>query len=299
MISSAPGNPVLKNIRHARFSEEKTRQLEEIYGLNKPIPERYVNWISQLLKGDLGESLFTKEPVTKMIGDRVGNTFRLMFIAFLIVIVLSLGLGIYAATHQNGIIDQSILTLLFVFQSMPSYWIGTMLVVIFYGLLVNPYTGGGFFPYGGVSTPGGSESIIDQAWHLILPTTALAIPWISSYSRFVRESVVQGFQQPYSLTARAKGLSTFKIVSKHILKNATPFLLTLIAMDLPYLFGGAYYVEYIFSWPGIGSLFQDAATKRDYPVVMGVTLIVAALVVFGNFLADIVNSFIDPRIRKV
>lgn len=299
VVSEAPGNPILKYVQHARYSEEKTRQLEQLYGLDKPILERYSIWSLNLLKGDLGESLFTKEPVAKMIGDRIGNTFLLMFTAIIIVILMSIGLGIYAATHQHGIIDQLILAILFVFQSMPSYWIGTMLVVIFYGLLVNPLSGSFFFPYGGVNTFGSGSSFLDTVWHMVLPTTALATPWIASYSRFVREGIIQELQQPYVLTARAKGRGTFDVIYKHILKNAAPLYLTLVAMDLPFLFAGAYYVEYIFSWPGIGSLFQDAAMKRDYPVVMGITLVVAILVVLGNFVVDVINSFINPRIRGI
>jgi len=272
-------------------------QLRKEYGLNDPIPIRYVKWLSHVVRGDLGYSLFTKRPVLDEILDRLGNTVYLMLIAFIVVIAVSLPVGIISALKQYSGFDIITTTGAFMGQAMPEFWLGIILISVFYGVLSNPLTGEPLLPSGGMYTLGESFNIVDHIRHLVLPVTTLAFAWISWYSRFVRSSMLEVIHQDYITTARAKGLPGRAVICRHALKNAALPLVTLVALDLPSLFGGALYVEIIFSWPGMGRLFYDAATKRDYPVLMAIVMIMASLIILCNLLADIAYAHVDPRVR--
>jgi peptide/nickel transport system permease protein len=188
-------------------------------------------------------------------------------------------------------------TITFIGQSIPVYWLGLGLIMIFYVALKNPSTGEPLFPVGGMNTYGKEGDFWDSIWHLVLPVIALSLGWIAWYSRFLRSSMLDVLHEDYIRTARAKGLSERAVHYKHALQNAILPLITMIALDLPSLFAGALFVETIFSWPGMGRLFWDAAKGRDYPVLLGVVMITAVLIIFCNILADIAYGWLNPQVK--
>ena len=188
-------------------------------------------------------------------------------------------------------------TFSFVGQAIPEFWLGLILILVFYATLNNPLTGDPLFPSGGMQTLGMDFSIADRIKHLILPVTMGMVGWIAWYSRFLRSGMLDVLHMDYIRTARAKGLRESVVLYRHALKNALIPLVTIFALDLPYIFGGSVYVELLFSWPGMGRLYLQAATNRDYPVLMAILIIGAGVMIFSNLLADIAYAFLDPRIR--
>jgi peptide/nickel transport system permease protein len=193
--------------------------------------------------------------------------------------------------------DYTATTLTFIGQSVPVYWLGLGLILIFYVTLQNPVTGKPLFPAGGMRTVGAESSLSDLAWHLVLPVVALSASWAAWYSRFLRSSLLDVQHEDYVRTAKAKGAPDRTVYYKHALRNAILPLVTLIALDLPSLFAGALFIETIFSWPGMGRLFWDAARGRDYPVLLAVVMIDAVIIIFCNILADLLYGILDPRVK--
>jgi peptide/nickel transport system permease protein len=175
--------------------------------------------------------------------------------------------------------------------------LGLVLILVFYGLLKNPFTGEALLPAGGMSSEGAAFSLVDRVKHLILPVATGALGWVAWYSRFLRSSMLDVINQDYLRTARAKGASQRRVIFKHALRNALIPLVTLFALDLPYLFAGAVFIEMIFAWPGMGRLYYQAALQRDYPLLMAVLIIGSGVIILSNLLADIVYGYLDPRIR--
>jgi peptide/nickel transport system permease protein len=172
-----------------------------------------------------------------------------------------------------------------------------ILILVFYATLSNPFTGESLLPSGGMATLGSDFALWDRIRHLILPVTAGALSWIAWYSRFLRSSMLDVIHQDYIRTARAKGLTEWRVLTRHALKNALIPLVTIVALDLPYLFAGAVFIEMLFSWPGMGRLYYQAALQRDYPVLMAVLIITAGIMLFGNLFADVIYGILDPKIR--
>jgi peptide/nickel transport system permease protein len=180
---------------------------------------------------------------------------------------------------------------------LPDFWLGLILIIIFYVLLKNPISGESLLPAGGMYTTGAPFSIADRVSHLIMPVTAGALGWLAWYSRFLRSSMLDVIHQDYLRTARAKGLSQSQVMFKHALRNALIPLVTLLALDLPYILGGAVFIEMIFSWPGMGLFYYHAALQRDYPVLLAILIIGAIAIILSNLLADVLYAYLDPRIR--
>jgi peptide/nickel transport system permease protein len=215
---------------------------------------------------------------------------------FLVVLVASVLVGTYSAIRQYSRLDVTITTATFAGAAMPVYWLALVLILV-NGAVRNPATGRPFFPTGGMTTPGQPITIPDLTWHLVLPMIALGIGWISWYSRYVRSSMLDVIHQDYVRTARAKGLRERAVIFRHAFRNAALPLVTVIALDLPYLFAGALFVETIFGWPGMGSYFYQSIVRRDYPVAMAIILVIAFLVIIANLLADIAYAWLDPRVK--
>jgi len=182
-------------------------------------------------------------------------------------------------------------------QAIPDFWFGLILILVFYATLNNPFTGESLLPSGGMYTLGAEFSIWDRIRHLILPVTMGLVGWVAWYSRYLRSSMLEVINQDYIRTARAKGQIERKVLFKHAFKNALIPVVTLFALDFPYMFTGYIYAELIFSWPGMGRLYFDAATARNYPVLLGVLIIGAGIVIISNLLADIAYAYLDPRVR--
>ena len=259
LVRAAPGGPLTAARRNPNISKEQIEAIEEKLGLNDPLPVQYGRWIGGLLKGDLGESIKFRRPVSEMIGERVPNTLILVGASFLVTLLIAIPIGILSARKPYSFFDYTMTTITFIGQAIPVYWLGLGLIVIFYVTIKNPLTGDPLFPVGGMNTRGQEGNLLDMLWHMILPVTALSLGWIAWYSRFLRSSMLDVLHEDYVRTARAKGLAENVVQYKHALRNAILPLVTLIALDLPSLFAGALFVETIFSWPGMGRLFWDAA----------------------------------------
>lgn len=297
LAHSAPGGPLTAARRNPNITKEQIEAIEEKLGLNDPLPVQYGRWIGDMFKGNLGESIKFHRPVNDMIAEKIPNTLTLVGASFLLTLIVAIPIGMLSARKPYSLFDYAMTTVTFIGQSIPVYWLGLGLIVIFYVTLKNPFTGMPLFPVGGMNTRGREGELLDSLWHLVLPVTALSLGWIAWYSRFLRSSMMDVLHEDYVRTAKAKGASSNSVYYKHALQNAILPLVTLIALDLPSLFAGALFVETIFSWPGMGRLFWDAAKGRDYPVLLGVVMITAVLIIFCNILADLAYGWLDPRVK--
>ena len=297
LIQLVPGGPMGVYGKNPNLSAEDLARLEERLGLDQPLHMQYLGWLGNVAQGDLGYSYDTKRPVTAEIADRLPATLYLMSVTFVVVLAIAIPVGILCAVKQYSWTDNLISTLTFAGQALPVFWLGLMLIMIFYGWARNPLTGEPLLPARGMATLGEDFSLGDRLRHLILPVVTLGLGWVSWYSRYLRSSMLDVLHQGYVRTARAKGLSERIVLRRHAFKNAAIPLITVVALDLATLVTGALYVEIIFSWPGMGQLFYRAATRRDYPVLMAVTMLAAVVVVLANIIADVVYAWVNPRIR--
>jgi peptide/nickel transport system permease protein len=298
LVRAAPGGPLAQAARNPNITKEQVERLRAQLGLDQPLYVQYARWLGAVvLEGDLGSSIKSHRPVAEMIGERIPNTLLLVGIAFGLTLALAIPIGAISARRQYSWFDYVVTTVTFAGQSVPIYWLGLMFILIFYVWLSNPFTGQPLFPAGGMYTAGGPRTWSDLAWHLVLPVGTLCLTWIAWYSRFFRASMLEVLNADYVRTAHAKGLSERRVTYIHALRNGIMPLITMIALDFPAMFAGALFVETIFSWPGMGRLFWEAARGRDYPVLLGVILINAALIVVCNIIADLVYGAVDPRVR--
>lgn len=297
MVRSAPGGPLTAARRNPNISKEQIQAMEEKLGLNDPLPVQYGRWLRDMLTGNLGDSIKFHRPVSEMISERIPNTLLLVGVSFLVTLIIAIPIGVWSARKPYSKFDYAMTTVTFIGQSIPVYWLGLGLIIIFYVLIKNPFTGTSFFPVGGMNTQGQSGNLLDTLWHLVLPVTALSLGWVAWYSRFLRSSMLDVLHEDYVRTARAKGADSRTVYYRHALRNAILPLVTLVALDLPSLFAGALFVETIFSWPGMGRLFWDAAKGRDYPVLLGVVMITAVLIIFCNILADLAYGWLNPQVK--
>lgn len=257
-------------------------------GLDQSILVQYVFYIGQLLKGDLGQSIFLNVPVGQALIERAEPTFFLTVFSLLIAAVIALPIGIYAAYRRGSFIDQASTTIAMLAASIPSFWLGLILMQIFAVRL-------GLFPVSGYGGP--DASFLDRMYHLTLPAVALGLVSSALILRFTRASMLDVFSDDYIRTARAKGLIERRVVLKHALKNALIPILTVLGLTAAVLIAGAVVTETVFGLPGIGSLVVSAVLRRDYPVIQGALLVVAGLYVLINFLIDMLYLLIDPRVR--
>jgi len=326
LVNLVPGGPLAGQGRSRGVRPAKAAILRRQMGLDQPLPMRYIFWLvgndwmqvdadgdgekdsfgnsRGILRGDFGQSFRSRREVMTEISDAFPNTIYLVGVALLITFLLAIPVGVISAIKQYSIFDISVTTLSFMGQSIPTFWLGLILILIFYSWLENPLTGDSFLPPGGMKTLGYESQgffdvnyLWDRFKHLLLPVTVLLVGWVAWYSRFLRSSMLDVIHQDYVRTARAKGLHEKSVRYHHALKNAAIPLITMLALDVPFLFTGALYTELLFSWPGMGRLFYTAATGRDYPVLMAILIVGAALVFFCNLLADIGYGALDPRVR--
>jgi peptide/nickel transport system permease protein len=289
-----PGDPVaaLLGQNTRLMSPENLALVRENLGLNDPFLVQYWNWLGRAVQGDLGYSLSLKRPVTELIGERVGATLTLIGVSLVFSILIGLTLGIISAVKRNTIVDYLVTSLAFAGNSMPQVWIGLMLIFLFsvhWGLL----------PAGGMVTMGSKGGgFVDRLEHLILPAGTLAITNMVVWARYQRSSLIEAFNQDYVRTARAKGLTERTVVLRHAWRNSLIPIVTLLGNSAVFLVEGAFVVETIFSWPGLGRLGVDAILKRDYPLVMGVVILSSVVIIVGNLLADLAYGLVNPRLRS-
>ena len=319
LVNLAPGGPLAGYGQARRIPPEEVARLKRQLGLDKPLPLQYVVWLvgndwvkvdlngdgiadsygtrRGVLRGDFGYSFRTRKPVLEEIGLRVPNTLYLMSITLFVALAVAIPIGVVSALKQYSAFDFMVTTFAFAGQALPDFWLGLILIIVFYVWLHNPASGEPLLPSGGIYTIGTTFSIADRLVHLVMPVAAGALGWLAWYSRFLRSSMLDVIHQDYLRTARAKGVPEHTVIFKHALRNALIPLITLLALDLPYIFGGAVFIEMIFSWPGMGLLYYQAALQRDYPILMAILVIGAMFIIVSNLLADILYAYLDPRIQ--
>jgi peptide/nickel transport system permease protein len=302
-----PGDPAKAGVHDPRMSPETEAALRERFGLDKPVflnfeegeslfDSQYFIYLGQLAQGDLGVSYqYRSTPVSELLTVALGNTLWLVLPAQVIGVVMGIGLGLAAAWRRKSGIDYGAVAVALLLWSLPTFFLGLILLLFGAGALG--------LPTGGRATVG---AVFDTAWeafadlisHLILPTLTLALVIFGEYVVIMRSSVLDVFSEDYILTAKAKGLTTWRIIREHALRNAMLPLVTLIALDFGFVVAGAIQTEVVFSWPGLGLLTVTAVGQKDYPVLQGTFLLIAVVVVAANLLADLAYGFLDPRVSE-
>ncbi|HEV7666708.1 MAG TPA: ABC transporter permease [Chloroflexota bacterium] len=292
ILQLVPGGPFDQLLADPQVSPADVERLNKLIGLDKPLPQRYGEWLIRAVRLDWGDSwrVAFGQPVGKVINDRLPQTIQLMSVSILLSMLIALPIGIYSAIRQYSKIDYLVTGLSFVGISMPVFWFALMLMIVFAVQLR-------WLPTSGISTPGLEKDWLDKLKHMIMPVLVLSLTFIAQWSRFMRASMLEILSLDYLRTARAKGLTERVVISRHGLRNALIPVITILGLDVPILFSGAIITETIFSWPGMGRLLFDAVFGNDWPVVTAVIMLTAFLVLVGNLLADLLYAVVDPRIR--
>lgn len=288
LVNLAPGGP--SSIVRMDTTAEQREALIHQMGLDVPVPVRYLRWAEGVLHGDFGYSLAGGEAVGPLLGQRLTNTAQLALTALAVSVLIGLPLGIWTALRRNTWLDYAINAVSTLGMSLPSFWLGIMAVMVFSVTL-------GLLPASGMSEIGSDFSLTDRLRHLILPASVLAITIMPNLVRFARSALLEVLGLDFMRTARAKGLAARMVLLKHGMRNALIPVVAMIGLMLPALLSGSVIAESVFGWPGMGRLAVDAAMNRDYPVVMAVTVVAGAIVIFTNLGVDLVYSLIDPRVR--
>ncbi|MFD0590985.1 ABC transporter permease [Paenibacillus sp. GCM10027627] len=291
LYALTPGDFITGNIK---LSPERKAELREIYGLNKPLLERYWIWLKNALQGDFGYSMQQQKPVLKLFNDYIWNSFLLAAVSTFLTWFIAVVIGVIAAYRQYSWFDTLMMVFIFAAMSIPSFFIGLFFIKIF-AVDLHLLPPGGMISTGSNAT--GLAYYRDVIDHMILPVLVMTLLGLGSLTRYIRSNMIDVIRQDYIRTARAKGLTERKILFTHALRNALLPAITLVGFELPALFGGSLIIEQIFNWPGIGQLYMESFTVRDYPLLMGFTIFIAILTVIGTLLSDILYRYADPRIR--
>ncbi|HEX4216446.1 MAG TPA: ABC transporter permease [Candidatus Dormibacteraeota bacterium] len=291
LLQLTPGGPLdALAPPEAPLSPQARAALGRALGLDQPLPVRYAEWLSEAVRGNLGYRSDNGEPVSQAIGSHIGPTLELMGTGILIGIIVGILLGVISAVYQYSIFDMVLTVLAFLGISLPAFLAG-LLGLYFFSIQL------GWFPSGGITTPGTAPGLGQNLMHLVLPALLLSINQVAQIMRYTRASMLEVIEQDYVRTARAKGAGSGQVVVHHALRNALLPVITIIGASIPNLVGGAVFLEAIFSWPGMGQLFLTAVQGRDYSLIMGMTLILAIVVLLANLLTDLAYAAADPRIR--
>ena len=276
------------------MSQEQIAQLEDYWGVNTPLPERYLGWLADALHGDLGTSLLYRQPVLAIIGERLGNSLGLLLFAWVLSGILGLTLGVLAGAFRGRWPDRLIRGWCLLISSTPAFWLAILLLLVFSVWL-------GWFPTG-LSVPIGvdadSVTFLDRLHHAVLPALTLSITGVSSIALHTREKMVDVMESDYVLFARARGESLRSIVLRHGLRNVALPAITLQFASVSEIIGGSVLVEQVFSYPGLGQAAVTAGLGSDLPLLLGITVITAAIVFGGNLIADLLYGAVDPKIRR-
>lgn len=297
LVSISPVDPLQANVGQAALgsmSAEQIEKLETYWGVNEPPVQRYINWAKDFIKGDMGVSLLYRQSVLEVIGVKLSNSFLLMLIAWLISGLLGFLLGILAGVFRGTWVDKLIKGYSLLIASTPVFWLALLLLLIFsVWLKVLPI---------GLSVPIGMEeagvTILDRLLHAILPAVTLSITGISNITLHTREKMIDVMESDYMLFAKARGESTKTMVLRHGLRNILLPAMTLQFASISEIIGGSVLVEQVFSYPGLGQAAVAAGTGSDVPLLMGITMVTAAIVFVGNFIANVLYGIVDPRMRK-
>ena len=292
LLQAMPGDPIDMYLENPSATPEAIEAIKKAYGLDQPVHIQYLNWLKGIVTGDWGRSFMSRRPVLELIGEKLAPTLQLSGTAFLIALVIAIPLGISGAIRKGKFFDNATSTVTFLGISMPAFWFGMMLQLLFAVQLQ-------WLPTAGRTSLTGGDvgSFTDVLRHLIMPSIVLSLIYIASWARYARSNFIEVLNQDYIRTARAKGLREKTVYTVHALRNALIPLVTVVMLDIPAIFSGAVVTETVFAWPGMGSFFNDALNKQDFPVLMGILMINAVLVIVSNLIADILYAILDPRIK--
>jgi len=295
LIHAAPGDPVQAMMSGRPVSREIMEQIRLDYGLDQPIYVQYAKWVGKLLQGDLGFSYVESRTVWDLIAGRIPFTIELTLLAEFISIAIAIIFGVIAAVKHHTISDALCSVGALLGYSTPDFWLGCIFILVFVVTL-------GWFPASGTQTVGLNftsifQALFDQLQHLVLPTLALVIIWTAYLFRIVRSSMLEVLAQDYIITARSKGLKEWIVIYKHALRNALLPVVTYVGNSIGFLLSGEAVIESIFSWPGLGQLMVQRAALRDYPALMGLSVVIAIMVLVTNLVTDIAYAAVDPRIK--
>ncbi|KGD80270.1 diguanylate cyclase [Tatumella morbirosei] len=288
-LNLAPGGPLSQFALTPGMSQQTLHRLAEQMGLNRPLPVQYFDWLSHLLRGDWGRSYRDGQPVLHIILSHLPATLLLMVTSTLLAVTIGVWVGVKSAVRRYSLFDDVATMASMIALSIPTFWFG-LVAIYFFSLKLH------WFPAGNMYTIG-DGSVGDILHHLVLPVLVLTFVDIAVWSRYMRSATLETINQEFVKTARAKGLSPRQVLLKHVVRNALLPMVALAGMQLPTILGGALVAETVFTWPGMGRLFLDSLGYSDYPVVMGLLMFSAIMVLAGNLLADVVTALIDPRIR--
>jgi peptide/nickel transport system permease protein len=288
LLHLLPGSPI-RAILGPRATPLAVHQLTVELGLNKPIPVQYAVWVNNLLHLNLGYSYKLDQPVTALLAERIPKTLFLVGASLILAILIAIPLGVVMAVRRTKPDDYVLTGLSFIFYSMPTFWLGLLLIGLFSAIL-------NWFP---PEAPQDQISVFSQLNGMVLPVATLTLVTVALFSRYMRSSVLEQTVQDYVRTARSKGLSSNAVLFHHVLRNALIPVITLIGLSLGGILSGAVVVESVFNYPGMGLLFFQSAVDDDFPVLLGVTVVVALATVAGNLVADLLYAVIDPRIRYI
>lgn len=289
VIHLTPGDPAILMLGPSAMPAD-VLELRTKLGLEEAIHVQYGKWLWNALQGDLGESIWLRTPVLGEVFDRFVNTLILASAAFFFSTVIGVGLGILAGIRQNSWMDRLSMLVSLIGVSMPGFWLGIMLIILFsvqWDLL----------PSTGMRSPAGDSGVLDMLQHLLLPALTLAAFNIAIVARLTRSSMLEVIRQDFVRTARAKGLTEWVVVNRHALKNALIPVVTVLGVQLGALLSSSVLIEFLFAWPGVGSFMIDAIGRRDFPLVQAITLVTATAFVLINLIVDLSYAYLDPRIK--
>jgi peptide/nickel transport system permease protein len=288
LLHVAPGGPAI--LMSQDISPEEAARMRANLGLDQPIPIQFLKWAATIVRGDFGRSYTDGRPVAELIGDRLPNTLLLSGAALTLALIVGISAGVLAALRRGSFVDRLVMFVAVIGEAVPIFWLAILTILLFAVQLR-------ILPSSGMRTLGVEPSPGDLARHLVLPTVVLSTLHMAYFARYSRSGLIGVLGQDFVRTARAKGLRARSVVIGHALRNAFIPLVTVVGLSLPVLISGAAIAETIFGWPGMGRLAVDAALRRDYPLVMGVTITVAAGVTIVNLFVDLVYVYLDPRVR--
>jgi ABC-type dipeptide/oligopeptide/nickel transport system permease component len=297
LVMYAAGDPIqIATAGNPSITEAQRIALREYYGLNDPIPAQYLRWLSHFVQGDFGQSLYGGRPVNEIIGTLFWETVKLQVITIVFAFLVSIPLGIYAAKKQRSITDYSITSISTFGISMPVFWFGIVLILIFsYYLGWLPSSGAygapTLWPVFGIRNP-----TLDELAHLVLPSAVLVLAGLAYNVRMLRAGMLDVLRQDYIMAAKASGIPERRILYKYALKNAITPLITLLGLSLGSVIAGAPMTETVFSWPGLGRAYVQAVSRLDFPLIMGITMIISIMILVANLITDLAYAYFDPRL---
>lgn len=286
LLHLLPGGPA-KAVLGLRATHVQIHEFDQRYGLLQPLPVQYLAWLNQLIHGNLGFSYKQNQSVDSLLAENIPRTLLLVGASTLLALMIAIPLGLYQAVRRNKPDDYAVTGLSFLFYSMPTFFLGIILIIIFSDT----------FPLLPSTGPTAAEPLLSQLSNLVLPVLTLTLVTLALFSRYMRSAVLENLVQDYVRTAVAKGVSRPALLFRHVLPNALLPIITLVGLSLPGILGGALITESLFNYPGMGLLFWNAAQTDDFPVMVGTTMVVGVAVVVGSLLADLLYAVFDPRVR--